>query len=61
MCPYYSREYQKCLIYDTLKREGEYHTTAYCMECSYDYTECANYKQAKASNGGTAPSPYKYR
>ena len=60
MCPYYSRDYQKCKIYDSLHREGEYHTDSYCMEMRYDYTECANYKQCTASYGGSVPPPHKF-
>lgn len=60
MCPYYLRDYQKCKIYDSLHCEGEYHTDSYCMEMRYDYTECANYKQCKASYGGSVPPPHKF-
>lgn len=60
MCPYYSREYQICKIYKVLKKEGEYHTDAYCMEMRYDYTECANYKQCKSNYNGMIPPPHKF-
>ena len=60
MCPYYSKEYQKCKIYNSTHRDGEYHTEAYCKECSYSYEKCPNYEQCKQSNGGVAPPPYNF-
>ena len=61
MCPYYHRDYHKCIIYNIYKPEGEYHTDNYCMEKCYSYERCVNYQQAKTTNGGQVPPPYKYK
>lgn len=59
MCPYYNRDYKKCLIFKTYPMDDT--RNRYCEECSRPYTECPNYQQAKVYNNGTVPPPYKYK
>lgn len=59
MCPYFDRDYKKCLLFKTYPREDN--IRRFCEECDRPYDECANYKWAKEINHGSVPPPYKYK
>lgn len=59
MCPYYNRDYKKCIIFGIVPLEDT--QRRYCEECVRPYTECPNYNRSKEINGGSVPPPYRYK
>ena len=59
MCPYYNREYKKCIIFKSYPLEET--ITWYCEECRRPYTECPNYQESKRIHNGIVPPPYTYK
>ena len=58
MCPYYDKDRDICKIYKTT--QNSYNKAAYCLEGTYSFVDCPNYKQLCKVYNGFPPPPYKY-
>lgn len=59
MCPYWSEQFQICIIGDS--KPTDYRVRTGCRGCEEPWQKCPNYEWAKDLHNGVVPPPSYYK